>query len=534
MKEMMKYWPMPDSKPRKTQEEVMTWLEGIPSNIRYILCEIPVGGGKSPIAVNYSAFLSKLKGNAYILTPQKILQAQYEESFDKAQLASLYGKSNYHCASKNTNCDIGAIVPPKCENCVFNQALHQGNASPNLVLNYTLALLLFKYVSSEKMIKRRNLIVFDECHNLESHLVEFNAIQIGEGRCKQFNIKYVEHKTGLQALYWIEGKYKEAVLSMYLKFKKMADDVEAEHEGGRMSKQDIDVLMKFKDIKDHLDAVNEFLSLGKEEIEKRYVYVPDKTYFKFKELYGKNTFNTLVKPMADRFLFLSSTILDKEAFCYDLGINPDEAVFISTDSEFPLDKRPIVYSPRMKMTYGWNNDDKKHERKDMIDAVIETLKYHKNDNGIIHTGSFQITKWLIENIEGKVPHKLMHHMPDSGYDRGQIINEFTEDNSNQPKVLISPSITEGLDLKNDKGRFAICVKVPFPFLGDKWISRRQEISKEWYNRQAMIAIIQGGGRIVRTEGDWGNFYIFDESFGSLLKFMKNKLPKWWLESLTIM
>jgi Rad3-related DNA helicase len=50
----------------------------------------------------------------------------------------------------------------------------------------------------------------------------------------------------------------------------------------------------------------------------------------------------------------------------------------------------------------------------------------------------------------------------------------------------------------------------------------------------MINIIQGGGRIVRTEGDWGNFYILDESFGMLLKFMGKKLPKWWTDSLTNM
>jgi ATP-dependent DNA helicase DinG len=531
MNEMIKYWPFANSKPRVTQQEVMTWLENIPSHIRYILCEIPVGGGKSPIAINYSAFLSKHKGNAYVLTPQKILQNQYENSFSDDQLASLYGKSNYHCPSKNTNCDIGAILPPKCDNCVFTQALHKGNSSPNLVLNYTLALLLFKYVSGDKMIPRRNLLVFDECHTLENHLVEFNAIQIGENRCKQFNLKYVEHKTGIQAIHWVENKYMPAVKDMYLKLKRQFEEIENAYDGGTMTKQEMEIVLKYKEVKDHLASMDEFVSLGKDEIDKRYVYVPDKTYFKFKELYGKNIFNNIVKPMADRFLFMSSTILDKDAFCYDLGINPDEAVMISTDSEFPLDSRPIVYSPVMKMAYGWNGDDMKDERRKMIDAIISTIQYHKNDNGIIHTGSFQVTEWLIENLEGKIPHRIMHHLPKSGYDRGTVINEFIQPDD-EKKILISPSITEGLDLKNDLGRFAIIAKVPFPFLGDRWIARRAEISRDWYNRQAMIAIIQGGGRVVRTEGDWGNTYIFDASFGMLLKFMRNKLPKWWLDSLT--
>lgn len=531
MKEMLKYWPFDKDPPRVTQKEVMSWLETIPSHIRYILCEIPVGGGKSPIAINYSAFLSKYKGNAYVLTPQKILQNQYENSFDSAQLASLYGKSNYHCESKKTNCDIGAILPPKCGDCVFNQALQAGNRSPNLVLNYTLALLLFKYISGDKMIPRRDLLVFDECHTLENHLVEFNAIQVGEGRCKQFKLKYVEHKTGIQALHWIENKYMPVIKDTFLNFKKQFEEIESEYDGGKMTKQEMDIVLKYKDIKEHLASMDEFISLGKDEIEKRYVFIPDKTYFKFKELYGKNVFHQIVKPMADRFLFMSSTILDKEAFCYDLGINPDEAMMISTDSEFPLDTRPIIYTPRMKMTFGWHNDEKKMERKEMIDSVIDIMDSHKNHNGIIHTGSFQVAKWLIENIEGKVPHRIIHHLPDAGFERGVVINEFMED-TGERKVLISPSITEGLDLKNDLGRFAITVKVPYPYLGDRWVARRAEISKEWYNRQAMIGIIQGGGRIVRTKGDWGNFYILDESFGGLLKFMRPKLPRWWIDSLT--
>lgn len=532
MNEMLKYWPFAHSKPRLTQQEVMTWLEKLPSHVRYILCEIPVGGGKSPIAVNYSAFLSKYKGNAYILTPQKILQTQYENSFDNTQLASLYGKSNYQCPSKKTNCDIGSILPPKCESCTFTCALNQGNASPNLVLNYTLALLLFKYVSGEKMIPKRNLIVFDECHTLENHLVEFNAIQIGEGRCKQFKLKFVEHKTSIQALYWIENKYIPTVRDFYLKFKTQFEEIESNYDGGSMTKSEMEIVMKYKEISEHLNALNEFMSMGKEEIEKRYVFIPDKTYFKFKELYGKNIFNQIVKPMADRFLFMSSTILNKDAFCMDLGINPDEAVMISTDSEFPRESRPIVYSPKMKMTFGWNGEEKRDERKVMIDAIIDTLDYHKNDNGIIHTGSFQVASWLIENLEGKIPHRIMHHLPSAKVDRGEVISEFLK-NDGDKKVLISPSITEGLDLKDDLGRFSIFAKIPFPYLGDRWVARRAELSKEWYNRQAIIAIIQGGGRVCRSDKDWGNTYIFDESFYHLYKYMKGKVPKWWEESITI-
>ena len=85
-------------------------------------------------------------------------------------------------------------------------------------------------------------------------------------------------------------------------------------------------------------------------------------------------------------------------------------------------------------------------------------------------------------------------------------------------------------MKGDLARFAIVVKVPFGFLGDQWIKRRLDMSQEWYQRQALIDIIQGGGRIVRSSDDWGNVYILDQSFGYLKKMTDRMIPQWWKDS----
>jgi Rad3-related DNA helicase len=98
--------------------------------------------------------------------------------------------------------------------------------------------------------------------------------------------------------------------------------------------------------------------------------------------------------------------------------------------------------------------------------------------------------------------------------------------------LVSPSITEGLDLKHELGRFAIFVKVPFPALGDAWIKRRMQLSDEWYKRQTLKEMIQGSGRICRDHSDWGITYILDESFTFLFEKTKDTMiPQWWLSSL---
>ncbi len=135
---------------------------------------------------------------------------------------------------------------------------------------------------------------------------------------------------------------------------------------------------------------------------------------------------------------------------------------------------------------------------------------------------------MVENLDGRVEHHIYHHNPESGDNRNDVIEAFTNDV--KPRILISPSSTEGLDLKEDLGRFAVFVKVPFGNLGDQWIKRRMELSTEWYQRQALINIIQGGGRVVRSKDDWGKVYILDASFGYLFKMTCHQIPKWWREA----
>ena len=151
---------------------------------------------------------------------------------------------------------------------------------------------------------------------------------------------------------------------------------------------------------------------------------------------------------------------------------------------------------------------------------------HEGQSGIIHTGNFALATFLVEKLS--IKQKIFHHNPDSGDDRGAVIGAFMK--YTKPAVLISPSVTEGLDLKGDLGRFAIFAKVPYGFLGDQWIKRRMTLSNEWYQRQALIGVVQGGGRIVRGAEDEGSVYILDECFAYLYNRNKYMLPKWWKDS----
>lgn len=529
---IMQYWPFKDKKPRMTQELILDWMETLNEHIKYVIVEAPVGVGKSALSVNYSAFLDNSKGNALILTPQKILQRQYESSFDDSQLFSLYGKSNYTCHPKSTNCDIGSDLKPKCESCPHKAAYNKARTSPNTVLNYTLALILMTEREDVK-INKRKLIVCDEAHTLEHHLTEFRALQIGDKRCHQFKVDFKLPKNEEDLMEWLKTIYKPAVEREVLTMKSMVTEIEDRYVvGDSMDKMDMDTMNKFKDYSKHLALIEYYTLSNLDYIKNNYVLVNEKTSFKLKALYGRDTFRSTIDMNADRILFLSSTILNKDSFCSDLGIDSERTAFISTESEFKVENRPVFYIPKAKMNYGWDKPERSYDRKKMIEAILAVLQNHDNESGIIHSGSFQVAQWLVNELENKIPHRIYHHNPQSGLSRDEVIDTYSMNAPHEPSLLISPSITEGLDLNDDKGRFAIFAKTPYPNLGDAWIKRRMNISNEWYMRQSIINTIQGSGRVVRNNNDWGVTYIMDETFNQLYKSMSKSIPQWFKDAFT--
>lgn len=519
-KDIMNYWPF-NYPPRKNQVTALTWLAN--QTAKYLILEAPIGSGKSNVGITYSAYLD---AKSYVITPQRILQEQYEESFKdvpSVDVAVLYGKANYSCKSKRTNCDIGSMIKPSCNDCPHSKAKKKAQFSNNTVLNYKLALTSFAFTEN---FEKRKLLILDECHTMEEHLVAFDSIQILKWRCDKYQLPFKKQTSLSSAIEWMRDVYLPELIDT-LDELQVKSDMLMDKAGNELTRADIKYLREVESFADHVDEVQELILRTNKYIETNFVIVWDDIHFELKRLHGDYTFRNVVFPKADKFLFMSSTILDKDGFCKDLGIDPSDAAFLSLESEFPVENRPVIYMPQMKMNYKWISSENASCRTNLLNAIHRLLDMHKDQSGIIHTGNFAIAKWLVDNI-GNVNHHIFHHNPDSDDDRNAVIRAFTS--YPKPSVLISPSSTEGLDLKDDLGRFAIFAKVPYPNLGDQWIKRRMELSSTWYMRQALINIIQGGGRIVRSETDEGQVYILDESFGALYRNSNNMIPKWWKDS----
>ena len=219
--------------------------------------------------------------------------------------------------------------------------------------------------------------------------------------------------------------------------------------------------------------------------------------------------------LGHRTLLMSATIVNHKSFCRSLGISLSETEFISTPSPFPKEGRPIVELLVGKM----NAKEIDNTLPVLAQTVEEILKMHPDEKGIIHCHTFKIAKYLWENV-GEGNDRLLLHDTDT---RDEVLQQHMR--AEEPTVLLSPSMQEGVDLRGDYSRFQIICKVPFPYLGDKVVKKRMSKWPEWYSTQTAKTVIQAVGRSVRSEDDHAVTYILDEGWRYFYNRHKEYFPQ---------
>ena len=152
----------------------------------------------------------------------------------------------------------------------------------------------------------------------------------------------------------------------------------------------------------------------------------------------------------------------------------------------------------------------------MAAAVKAIIDEHRNEKGIVHCHSYKVAKYLKENVKSS---RILIH---DSTNRDKILHRHT--NGKKPTVLLSPSMSEGVDLKGDASRFQIICKVPYPYLGDKLVSKRMNKWKWWYPLQTAKTIVQSVGRSIRSSDDHAITYILDANWGYFYNKNKEVFP----------
>ena len=147
------------------------------------------------------------------------------------------------------------------------------------------------------------------------------------------------------------------------------------------------------------------------------------------------------------------------------------------------------------------------------------MNKHTNEKGIIQTGSYEFSKALYDNLTPALRSRVLFYKDSK--EKNEVITKYKNSIN---KILIGPSLIEGINFPNDECRFLIMMKVPYASLGDKLVQRKMNIIPGYYHNDVCQKITQGIGRIQRSKNDWGITYIMDGCFKDILRNNKNDLP----------
>jgi Rad3-related DNA helicase len=497
--------------PRDNQLEIVTKiLTAFRNGKKHVVLSLPTGGGKSVIA--YA--VAKHFGEAYILTNQKVLQEQYKKDLD---VPYILGRSNYICKKDATlTCEMGLckrITENYCDDCPY--LMDRAVARDNWITNMNYAYYL--NITKARSLDKRNLLVMDESHVIENEMIKAGTIKITTGTLSAFGLDYLDlpkkKSTDWEKRIWLFEEFFPRLREQYLFLKNQIQQCE-QWKFTKEIKKMISKMMAAERL------VNIIAEIKKELADHQKVIIQaDTDFIEFKVLYGYNLFAKYFENQAYKFLHMSATILNKMQYCKKLNLSEDEVEYLEYESDFPVENRLIHYTPVGSLA--WKK--KAQTIPKLIEKVKEILAAHPDEKGIIHTVNYELAEIIVDQLYGTNEGSRL--IIPRGKNKQAILNSFYT--SKNPYVLISPSLAEGLDLKDDLSRFCIICKMPYANIADKWVKTRLSLDATWYANFTAEQLVQMSGRSIRNKTDYAKTYILDEEFMRFAETNHFLLPDWW-------
>ena len=160
----------------------------------------------------------------------------------------------------------------------------------------------------------------------------------------------------------------------------------------------------------------------------------------------------------------------------------------------------------------------------ILSNVQDILTHHAEEKGVIHTHTHELTQYIKDNIKDPTG-RLIYREP--GTSNEDILEQHKD--TDRHTVLISPSLTYGVDLKDELARFQIILKLPYLPLLDKRVKKLFDEDPEWYENKMLNTLVQSCGRATRHGKDWAITYILDGLSGKIIPKCKYKLPKHFIQ-----
>jgi len=527
------------------------------STCNLYLLDAPTGSGKSLIAMIVAGFLSEFKMRGYILASDLMLQTQYEKDFKHYRLdwGSVKGVDNYECVVNHEKFSLGecklknisyeeAETKPCFSDCGYLFSRKKAIKSPVSLLNYSYWLIQRNYVEQKMQDKgkgvpfpKRDFTLCDEAHKLSDIVQNHFSPRIDEKTIEKLEkIRSVLHKHNL-------GTVKVTSSRLKIVVKKLFEENDSEKVYALLKELEIhlsDFVKSGIKIKEHVSSTYRNSDVPKDwRFNLGLVDWAKDVHCKFEDynhiIQNAGVESMIKNPQGEQLIFncldesymmdrhfhvqcgfkllMTATMGDPATFLKTIGAK--DARYFRMDSHFDYEKSPIYFYPQRRMSMS-----QKEKTLPWASAKVdEILTENENVSGIIHSGSYEISARIFQGLSEKNRQRVLVYR--GTQEKEQALSRFLAEKN---MVLMGPSILEGLDLSSEKSRLQIFLKVPFPSLGDKFVSAKMNYQPGWYDWKTITSILQGVGRSVRSEDDWAITYFLDGCLSDLLRRRRSFFP----------
>jgi len=515
-----------------------------------VILSAPTGSGKSIIGAVVADVLHTLQGEvgeegSFILMGTNILATQYAETFDGVRdFLQVKGSGNYQCNALSTfiepvfadsccegdmrrskEADLAQIVSKYCGKCEFAYIKKAKHKARHLITNYSYFFVDRLYTFQHA---HRTITVWDEAHTVNDAFAEHCAVFVSDKRLTQIaeeigtNLNITDlgvftflkkFKADIASNSIDESNYM-TYLQKLLTFYKNVEDIAKTMAKSYLS-SDLKLYSKLSKLgKKYGDMACKIGDLMTYNYEHILEVKPKEKELIVKPIFVGEMFQQLVNSKYQ--LFMSATV-SGPLLIDTLGLNPAEVEFIKLPPYFPVDNKKMVFLNIDKFNYLSMKDPKVQTK--IVNACVKLSNRHidEGESGIILTPSFDVTEMVSDKLRKDV--KLFQH--ERGTKLAPLVEKFKK--CDEPSVLISPSMFEGLSLDDDLSRFQIFIKCPYASLGEKRVKYIADRHPQLYQLQTILRIIQGAGRSVRSEEDYATTYMLD---GFLSQIWKSYLNEW--------
>lgn len=509
-------------------DQLSTALDIASSEKRFSCLSASPGSGKSLLYMTISRLLD---ARTLVLTATKGLQNQVLADFKAIGAVDVRGLSNYRCVAldpgnvlhgygavgsscKDGPCKVGIHCSLRQRGCRYYDVINDALTKEIVIGNYAHHLSIGRYGDPETLGKF-DLLVLDEGHKAPDCLTDVCAVELSAAELKSLldeSLPPVDEGIDVWASWARETAHKA---------KRKADAVRFTLKQRPYDRQQLTKhLLRLTALEHELMEMARARAWKRTEQASKQVEVPGEVGdwiayktpkgAKFAPIWSHQYSEELLFRGIPKVVLSSGTLMP--SIVQRLGLPENQWDWHEVKSSFDPARRPIIYIPTTRV----DNKMVEGQKRMLVNAIDRIVGGRLDRKGIIPSVSYDRANEIIARSKYGDKAKSKDDRVMFTHERGGIqaaLEKFKR--AKAPCVLVSPVLTEGIDLIYDMARYAIMPKVPFASVADPLFKARCKQDPNYRFECAALLMVQTSFRGMRASDDWFEVLILDEHFGYL-------------------